>query len=443
MEQEGELPPELRGTLYRNGPGLLRTGGAPYAHWFDGDGAVAAVHFDGRRARGAIRLVRSAGLRREQAAGRMLYGGYGGKSPHPIREYLFERLKNPANTSVALWRGRLFALCEVGPPTELRPDDLSTLGETRLDGVVLGAFSAHPHYVPARKTLYNFGVRYKRRAWLDLYALGAEARRLASIPLAGPSFIHDFIATEKHLVFFAPPLRLRLLHLLLGRGSFADNLAWKPELGSEVIVVPIDAPDRPVRITVPAFFQFHFGNAFERGSEIVVDAVTYSDFQVNRWLGELTRGVPSWEVKGRFERFVIDPARATMRSEIRHARSCEFPRVAPADQARPYRFAYVAEHSERPGAKRGLQDRVAKLDVERGEAQICDFGESTFPSEPVFVPRPGARGEDEGWLLTLVYDAERDASCVAVLDAKHPEVIARAWFDHAIPFGFHGGFAAS
>ncbi|MDB4970154.1 MAG: hypothetical protein JWN44_5843, partial [Myxococcales bacterium] len=36
---EGQLPAELRGTLYRNGPSLFSTFGRRYGHWFDGDGA--------------------------------------------------------------------------------------------------------------------------------------------------------------------------------------------------------------------------------------------------------------------------------------------------------------------------------------------------------------------------------------------------------------------
>src|SRR5438552_2992185 len=53
---EGRLPEGLRGTLYRNGPSLFSTFGRRYTHWFDGDGALSAVRFDGDGgARGAAR----------------------------------------------------------------------------------------------------------------------------------------------------------------------------------------------------------------------------------------------------------------------------------------------------------------------------------------------------------------------------------------------------
>jgi all-trans-8'-apo-beta-carotenal 15,15'-oxygenase len=58
LRVRGRLPIELRGTLFRNGPGLLERGAQRYAHWFDGDGLVQAWRFEGEGARqpsGALR----------------------------------------------------------------------------------------------------------------------------------------------------------------------------------------------------------------------------------------------------------------------------------------------------------------------------------------------------------------------------------------------------
>jgi pimeloyl-ACP methyl ester carboxylesterase len=43
---EGEIPPDLTGTLFRNGPGLFEIAGTPIKHPFDGDGMIAALHAD-------------------------------------------------------------------------------------------------------------------------------------------------------------------------------------------------------------------------------------------------------------------------------------------------------------------------------------------------------------------------------------------------------------
>ena len=41
----GAIPPELNGTLYRNGPGRLERDGHRVHHPFDGDGMIAAMRF--------------------------------------------------------------------------------------------------------------------------------------------------------------------------------------------------------------------------------------------------------------------------------------------------------------------------------------------------------------------------------------------------------------
>jgi carotenoid cleavage dioxygenase len=39
--------------------------------------------------------------------------------------------------------------------------------------------------------------------------------------------------------------------------------------------------------------------------------------------------------------------------------------------------------------------------------------------EAVFVPRPNARAEDDGWVVTYVYDAADGTSEVVVIEAQN------------------------
>jgi beta,beta-carotene 9',10'-dioxygenase len=61
----------------------------------------------------------------------------------------------------------------------------------------------------------------------------------------------------------------------------------------------------------------------------------------------------------------------------------------------------------------------------------------------VFVAAPDARAENEGVLLSVVFDAGRGTSFVLVLDAQTLGEVARAELPHHAPFGFHGQFARS
>ena len=69
---EGEIPADLHGTLFRNGPGRLERGGDTYSHLFDGDGLIHA--FAIRNGRCSVRnaFVKTAEWRTEEEAGKLI-----------------------------------------------------------------------------------------------------------------------------------------------------------------------------------------------------------------------------------------------------------------------------------------------------------------------------------------------------------------------------------
>ncbi len=440
LEVEGRLPPELDGTLFRNGPALLTRFGEPYGHLFDGDGAVVAVRLSGGAAWGAVRLVQTRHLLEEQKAGRALFASYG--TPGPVRS--LARLRNPANTSVLLWQGRLFALNEGGLPVELSATDLSTVGERSLVDFGMRTFSAHPRRVVERGATYNFGMRWGARPTIDLFELpdSGPARRLGSLRIAGNSLVHDFAATPRHLIFLIPPLRLALIPTLLGHSTFSRNLHWHPEEGTEVLVVPIDEPQRAHRIRTEPFFQWHLANAFEQGDTLCVDLVRYPDFSTNRWVRDLGGGRIAEPMDGKLHRATIDLRRGDLLLQQLSPLGCEFPQVAPQVVGREHRFVYLLAQSPTAAANLDPPDLIARLDLETREVHRFKLDAHQLASEAMFVASREARGEDCGLLLSLVYDGMRDASFLAVFDARTlgDGPLARVWFPQPLPFTFHGAW---
>jgi all-trans-8'-apo-beta-carotenal 15,15'-oxygenase len=443
LRVQGALPAGLAGTLYRNGPGRFSVGGERYRHWFDGDGAISAVRIEEGRALGAARVVQTAGLEREQRAGKRLFGGYGTPMARPFREIFLNDTKNPANTSVLLWQGRLFATCEADRPYEMARDDLSTFGESLLDGVLVGPFSAHPHRVASRRATYNFGVRLGRRSRVDVYALPDEgrARHLTSFPLDGLRFNHDFAVTENHLVFAFAPQYMSLLGVLMG-GSPVGGAKWRPQLGTEIVVVPIDRPSAMRRFRVDAFMLEHVANAFEDGGDLLIDYTHYaSPDGLERFAGSVLTGKIAGPLSCHLRRMRVSLGRDDLRSEVLLNRPVELPRVAPSVEARRHRYGYAVEFGTRgPDEPSGA---LIKHDLHTGRVDAYVPGDGRYAGEGVFVPRPDAGSEDDGWLLTMVYDAKADASALEILDARSPGdgPVATCWFDHPIPLGFHGLWA--
>lgn len=66
-------------------------------------------------------------------------------------------------------------------------------------------------------------------------------------------------------------------------------------------------------------------------------------------------------------------------------------------------------------------------------------------SEASFVPAANAASEDDGYLLSYIYDAQEDASHLAILDAANlsDEPIAKIHLPARVPAGFHGSWIAN
>ena len=80
---EGRLPSDLRGVLFRNGPGRFANHGQTYGHLIDGDGMVIrfAIGSHGPDGQPCIRYrnsyVRTTEFVYEQRSGRLLYRNFG------------------------------------------------------------------------------------------------------------------------------------------------------------------------------------------------------------------------------------------------------------------------------------------------------------------------------------------------------------------------------
>jgi all-trans-8'-apo-beta-carotenal 15,15'-oxygenase len=439
LEVEGSVPEDLRGTLYRVGPGLFERFGVQVAHPFEADGAITAVRFDAQ-VEGATRVIESAGYREEQAAARRLYGTGAGWLRNVLNNF-DQRGKNTANTSTWLHAGQLYALMEGGRPTRLDRDSLAVVGEDDFAGVVRRTFSAHPHRVAALQTSFNFGVRYGREHALDIYAIpdAGPVRRLTSVTMPWPALVHDFVATEKHLVFMICPVRILIWRALLGMTNFERLLQWAPQLGAELVLVPIAEPEALVRIAAEPFWVWHFANAFEQGDEVVVDLCRYADFGTFEGIrtGRDADPAASPSQPSTFHRARIDRRRKQMTHEERHAAPAEFPRVHPRVEGSAHRFAFMQSvEAER--------DCIRVLEVETGRASHWLPEHPTALSEPIPIERRDRAGDERGvWLLTLGLDEARQRSFVAVLDGADVErgPVARVWFDQPIPLTFHGVFS--
>jgi all-trans-8'-apo-beta-carotenal 15,15'-oxygenase len=432
----GKLPGNLHGTLFRMGIGQMDVLGQRYSHVFEADGAISALRITGGRAEVASRLVQSAGLLEEKAAGRPLYGT-AARWNDRFRAQLSGKGKNTANTHIVAWERRLFAMMEGAKPTEIDPVTLATLGERDFEGVVTGAFSAHPRRCNRDRALYNFGISYGKQTTLQLYRLGEDgkASRFGEVPLEFATMVHDFAVTEKHAVFLIAPLRLTVWKVLLALGSVVDHLVWAPQLGTEVIVVPLAEPSQQTRFRTDAFYPSHFGNAFERGEELFVDYIRYPDANFLTRLGDglkLTWTERDGHDNGVLHRAVINPARRSLQSQPRWEGVCEFPRYAEPGHERFSGDTWVQSESYVDNI---LRFSVARVDSS-GTLTRHMFPAGHYCSEPVFVPVK----DGNSLVVTHVHDSFARVDHVVFLDAGSLDEVARVPWEGCVPLTFHGSW---
>ena len=105
-----------------------------------------------------------------------------------------------------------------------------------------------------------------------------------------------------------------------------------------------------------------------------------------------------------------------------------------------YRYGYTAEIG-RDFQALGLR----KHDLQEGRVNSFSQGAHRHCFEPVFVPRSDAADEDEGWVMAYVYDEQKDASDVVILNAQDfdGEPVATIELPRRVPYGFHGNWVPS
>ena len=225
--------------------------------------------------------------------------------------------------------------------------------------------------------------------------------------------MHSFGLTDRYVILFEQPLVVDPMRLALSNKPLIENYRWKPERGTRFLV--IDREDGSLRAAVEAeaFFTFHHVNAFEDGRELVVDLVGADDPSVidGLYLDQLRgEGRPVSPSTLRRYRLPLDGGSA--RREDIFPRPMELPRIAYRTRnGRPYRWMYAVG-----AAGPGVFDSVLKVDVEDGSA-VRWQEDGCYPGEPVFVPQPGADGEDDGVVLSVVLDSRAGRSFLLVLDA--------------------------
>jgi all-trans-8'-apo-beta-carotenal 15,15'-oxygenase len=439
----GKIPEGLMGSLYRNGPARLERKGVKVGHWFDGDGAILAVHFNQEGATAVYRYVQTEGYIKESAVDVFLFPNYGMTAPGGFWNNWLKPVKNAANTAVLAFPDKLLALWEGGKPHSLDLDSLETKGTDDLSGLGKSeSFSAHPKVDAQTGNIYNFGVTPGLNATLNIYQCDRTGKIIKknATKLSGLPLIHDFTIAGSYLIFFVSPVRINLLSAGLGLQSFSDSMEWKPELGTEILVFDRETLSLVSRNTVDPWYQWHYANGCsEKDGSVIIQIVRFPDFQTNQYLKEVATGKTQTLAKGTLWQIRLDPQTAKIIEMAQLSnRGCEFPIVPQHQVGQNWRYTYLSAYRDGADISQEILSTILRCDRETGETIVADIEEYCYASEPIYVGNPS--NPDTGWLLTVVYDGNSDRSEVRIYnsDRLNEEPICRLGLPKVIPHGFHG-----
>lgn len=298
---------------------------------------------------------------------------------------------------------------------------------------------------------------------------------IATIKIKKLSYIHSFTVTENYVILAAAPFTWELGNIMIAK-PVLNSLKWSPSDGTEFYVVGLN-DNKVTQYSGTAFFSFHHINGYEKDNIIYMDLlannmtsgkVPVAGLTIHNMLNMSIRDELIVTSECRRYEIPIPSSSANSNSSIANVNYTvvplvddagkrydfvELPRMNNMRHAETYCYWYGwAPHAAE--SKKFADTAIIKVDLCKGNNAKSNvktwFVKKHFPSEPVFVKKPSGGGggesmiEDDGVLLTAVYDGNGNANYLAIINATSMTTVATLYcqddWKHLMAFGIHGDF---
>ncbi|KAJ5632851.1 hypothetical protein N7490_009190, partial [Penicillium lividum] len=381
------------------------------------------------------------------------------------------------------------------------------LGRNGLFGFLKDWTTAHPHVDRNTGELISFQSSFMPPfVWYSVIPRTRETKSQqlplhSAIPgISSPKMMHDFGVSSRHTLIMDLPMSLDPMNMLRGR----PIIHYDQDSPSRFGIFPRHNPAIVRWFESEACFIFHTASTWDEvspksDSDGEVEAVNlvacrYTSAEMLYSLGAIDTGsttkVPEEQGSDSrlyYYRFLLSDH---TQNRITHqwalsAIPFEMPVVSPSTDTP--RFIYgCSSKSEMFGSSTGepmKNDCLVKIDIkiliqqgiekekkgvvgcvdERfiGEIlrsdgisdciNVFQAPEGWYAQEPLFVPRNNAQSEDDGYILTLMFDESQLSEDGRALDDARSElwiikacdmttVVARIFLPQRVPYGFHGNW---
>lgn len=441
----GQWPRDLRGSLFRTGPGIFERGDHRRRMVIDADGMMRHFEISDGQVSFSNRHIRTEKFIAEEAAGKYLFPTFAMSLPSHGFANSIANLKNQASVTTFFFGGRLFATDEMQPIVEIDPLNLEVLARSPFSR---GPFKAHARITHFGSPLLHLAKMNPVTSLLQFEVYDTSFKRIRkTLPVKVTRNFHDWHVTPNYYVLLLPPTYMdkwSLAKALFGRATIGDAFRFRASEPAQILLIPKNG-EAPMTLDLPsAFDSWHSVNAFEKDGRLIYDfiatpggssPVSESSAMSRIMRGDLLKGEhrPS-----QMYRAIINLKSRALVSCLKHGPcGVEMPTLDARLGGLEHRDAYFIAGQE------GVDSQLVRFSSGAGSDGVSehfaqdsfDFGPGKFVTEPIFAP--SASG---GYLLSEVYSHAEKRSMLAVFDAQDLAggPIAEAWLDHHLPIGFHG-----
>jgi carotenoid cleavage dioxygenase len=440
----GELPADMDGIYVRTGPNPQFDPRGQY-HWFDGDGMLHGVRVKNGKASYRNRYVVSKGYLEEKAEGTAIFYGLMEMEKNFAQGRGY---KNQGNTALVWHDGQLLTLMEGAEPHAVALPGLATLGTYTFCGKLVSSFTAHPKVDEKTGEMMFFGYNPMTAPYVQYSLVSKDGDLLWTRPIDVPRGImmHDFAITEHYTIFMDLPLTFSIERAMKGE----PVLMFERDLPARYGILPRHGSNEDIKwFELPAHYVFHTSNAHEDGDDVVLHACRLESTNVLQ-PAELPKSRDGDVAGGESDpmavmhRWRFNMKTGAVKEEQLDDVATDFPRVDDALIGHGFRFSYNARFAKREPGSPPAFEGINKYDIRTGTCETHLHGKQRYGGEPVFVPRDGGAEEDDGWLVTYVYDEAAGTSEMVVVDARNVSSppVARVMIPSRVPYGFHGAWVS-
>lgn len=325
--------------------------------------------------------------------------------------------------------------------------------------------AAHHQWDPETNETFNFTLSLGRTPRLVVFStsnsgettvLGDITHRSDGTPVQS-AYIHSLWLTKNYVIVPEAPFYAKKPLNLVLTGTILSSLCWDETQPSYFHVFHRDGRGLVASIPLkPSFFTFHTANAFEGDDgKLYLDSASFDNGDIlhqvqhfgqpteqdfgqkktrNTNVNGIMHPVSPQITWGNLVRYCIDlEKREIKREEL--ATNIEFPRFNHGISLRPYQFVYGCRvHQSDKQVETGSLVKVNVTNKMTKEFLLNGY----TCSEPIFVPKPDGKSEDDGALLTL---ANSEDNCyLIIIDALEMKELARILIGKFTALTLHGSY---